>query len=185
MNKLPIYDAIFEADSEILNISLVDEPAVELDYLKFNKDGLWSFSKDDKMILTGCAMLADTPLYRYSKSKGEYYVRFGKETLKNLVGRYLNSQRDNFNLQHSEVKISDAILLESYFIDKERGLCPKEFLNVTDGSWFVTIQITDRDVWNRLKADKKLNGFSIEVIADLEVCKDETVDSFLKNVIGC
>lgn len=151
-------------------ISLVDRPAIETDFLKF-KDQKMVFAKDEsKHILTGPALIADMPIYRRNFVTGEeYYVVFTKETIAKLVERYSkNNMLNSVNLQHdSDSFTTGATLVESYFIDKSRGIAPKEF-DIADGSWICSFKITDDALWEQIVTTDEFNGFSVEVIANLE-----------------
>lgn len=151
-------------------ISFVDRPAIETDFLKF-KDQKMVFAKDEsKHILTGPALIADMPIYRRNFATGEeYYVVFTKETIAKLVERYSkNNMLNSVNLQHdSESYTTGATLIESYFVDKSRGIAPKEF-DIADGSWICSFKITDDALWEQIVTTDEFNGFSVEVIANLE-----------------
>ena len=151
-------------------VSLVDRPAIETDFLKF-KDQKMVFAKDEsKHILTGPALIADMPIYRRNFVTGEeYYVVFTKETIAKLVERYSkNNMLNSVNLQHdSDSFTTGATLVESYFVDKSRGIAPKEF-DIADGSWICSFKITDEALWDQIVNTDEFNGFSVEVIANLE-----------------
>ena len=151
-------------------VSLVDKPAIETDFLKF-KDQKMVFAKDEsKHILTGPALIADMPIYRRNFVTGEeYYVVFTKDTIAKLVERYSkNNMLNSVNLQHdSDSFVTSAILVESYFVDKARGIAPKEF-DIADGSWICSFKITDDALWEQIVTTDEFNGFSVEVVANLE-----------------
>ena len=183
--KLPIYDIIIDTESEDLNmscISLVTEPAVEKDFECFSKDNKpmqFSITNPEKHCITGVAIRADVPIYRYSPDKGEYYVRFSKETIEQIVYKYSKQNLWNsVSLEHSGQNIDSAVMVEFYL--KSETKCPKGFLDVEDGSLMVTYKITDEDLWNKVKNSDEINGFSIEIMADLqptnEFVEEETTD---------
>ena len=68
-------------------VSLVDYPAVEKDFLLFDKQKLLFKADDDKQIISGIALLADTPIYRRNEH-GEFYVVFEKDTIRKMVEKY-------------------------------------------------------------------------------------------------
>ena len=82
-------------------------------------------------------------------------------------------------------------MMETFIKDSERGISPKGFEDVSDGSLFVTFKIEDDGLWEECLNGTALNGFSIECFANLvpvdfkkqEEPKEETfedwVDSFL------
>ena len=111
---------------------------------------------------------------------------FTKETIKELVEKYNKENKTNLtSLQHNGQIISDCIMVESYFIDKERGICPKEFEHCPDGSWITSYKVTSDELWDEIKNSGELNGFSVEINCQLEPAKegqkiyDEPVDEFV------
>ena len=184
--KLPIYDIIIDTESEDLNmscISLVTDPAVEKDFECFSKNNKpmqFSITNPEKHCITGVAIRADVPIYRYSPDKGEYYVRFSKETIEQIVYKYSKQNLWNsVSLEHSGQNIDSAVMVEFYL--KSETKCPKGFSDVEDGSLMVTYKITDENLWDKVKNSDEINGFSIEIMADLQPT-DEFVESDLQSI---
>ena len=74
------------------------------------------------------------------------------------------------NLQHNDDTFVNTIhMVESVIIDKKRGLCPVEFSDVPDGSWYISYHVEDETLWNQIKNTEHLNGFSIELLSELEL----------------
>ena len=157
-------------------ISLVADPAVEVDFLKFGKDKPMSlnFADEEKHIITGIALLADTPIYRIAPDGTEYYVRFTKDCIRSLVEKYFKFGLTNsVNIEHKNNQFVDGVtMLESYIIDKERGICPNEFASTPDGSWVVSYKVNNLDVWDKIKTGEVM-GFSIQGIFHLVEAKLE------------
>lgn len=171
--KLPIYDIIIDTDTDELNmscISLVTDPAVEKDFECFSKNNKpmqFSITNPDKHCITGVAIRADVPIYRYSPDKGEYYVRFSKETIEQIVYKYSKQNLWNsVSLEHSGQNIDSAVMVEFYL--KSENKCPKGFEEIENGSLMVTYKITDENLWDKVKNSDEINGFSIEIMADLK-----------------
>ena len=172
--KLPIYNIVVNPDDEdtyMSVISLVDMPAIERNFECFNekKPLCFQIQNEEKKEIFGPAVLADTPIYRYSPLMGEYYVNFTKETIKNIVLKYSRDQLWNsVSLQHSGENISGAVCTEFFIKDNEKGLNPTGYEDCPDGSLFVTFKITDDELWNVIKNSGELAGYSIELMSDLE-----------------
>ena len=168
-------------------ISLVEYPAVEVDFLAFAKEEpkTFDFADDEKHIITGVAILADTPIYRIAPDGTEYYVRFTKDCIRSLVEKYSKLGLNNaVNIEHRDSAFVDnLVMMESYIIDKERGICPNEFKDVPDGSWIISYKVNNLNVWDKIKSGE-VKGFSIqgaflleEVINDkFESLKDKDED---------
>lgn len=154
-------------------VSLVDFPAVEKDFLLFDKQEMLFTANEEKQIISGIALLADTPIYRRNQN-GEFYVVFEKETIRQLVEKYSKQGLFNsVNLMHqSDTFVNNVYLIESLIIDKQRGICPKEFTDCPDGSWYVSYYVDNKDLWNEIKNGEWFNGFSVEITANLELNKN-------------
>lgn len=174
---LPVYNISidFDTDEGLQLVSLVDDPAVVESFLTFNSEEpvkLVFTSDEEQHIISGVSLLADTPIYRNDGGEG-YYVVFTKETIKQLVEKYNKENKTNLtSLQHNGEIISDCVMVESYFIDKERGICPKEFSHCPDGSWITSYKVTNDELWNKIKTSGQLNGFSVEISCQLEPAKE-------------
>ena len=146
-------------------ISLVENPAVEVDFLAFAKEesAVLQFADEERHIITGIALLADTPIYRIAPDGTEYYVRFTKDCIRQLVEKYFKFGLTNsVNIEHKDNQFVDGVtMLESYIIDKERGICPSEFASAPDGSWVVSYKVNNLDVWNKIKSGE-VKGFSVQ-----------------------
>ena len=146
-------------------ISLVENPAVEVDFLAFAKDesAVLQFADEERHIITGIALLADTPIYRIAPDGTEYYVRFTKDCIRQLVEKYFKFGLTNsVNIEHKDNQFVDGVtMLESYIIDKERGICPSEFASAPDGSWVVSYKVSNLDVWSKIKSGE-VKGFSVQ-----------------------
>ena len=201
MDKKIFYIDINEDDNTGLDaISLVSTPAVEIDFLCFEKEDSVEISfsaNEDKHIISGIALRADFPIYRRNGDY-EYYVVFTKEIIRKIVNKYAkNGLFNSVNLQHNDHNFTNkAIMIESYIIDKERGICPIEFSDIEDGSWYVSFHIEDEMLWNEIKNGKELNAFSVQglfnLIEDsltnseekLSQQKEQTFDEWLEELIN-
>ena len=167
MTKLPIYEALISSEDDgIITVSLVDEPAVESDFVCFAKDaGKQSFALSDasEHLITGCLMKAETPIYR-NENGYEYYIVFSKETIKTMAQKMLaDSTFKNIDTQHNgELLPQGALtLIELYIKDSNKGIDPN-FVDVPDGSLMITFKVNDESIWQECANGDFLNGFSLE-----------------------
>ena len=66
-NGLPLYGAdVVSDESGMAVISLVDDPAIQIPFMTFKGQSEFKFniSDEDKRLVYGPVMLADTPIYR-------------------------------------------------------------------------------------------------------------------------
>ena len=194
MRKI-FYIVVNDEDSTGMNaISLVESPAVEHDFLCFSKEKqpVKMQFDDAKHIITGVVCLADTPIYRYSESLGEYWVVFTKDEIEKMVTKYSKMNLYNsVNLQHDDEQFVDGIyMVESYLTNKERGINPVEFSDVPDGSWVASYKVENDDLWNDIINGDKLNGFSLQGMFELDekfmkqTPDEETFDEWLEKQIN-
>lgn len=170
-NGLPVYKAkIKDKDDGILAISLVDYPAVEKDFVCFNKDSKiqnFSIDNEEEHIITGVIMLANTPIYRVGISGYEYYLEFDKETIKQMAAKMLNDGTfKNNDIQHNYQFINGLELVELYIKDSSKGINPN-FVDVPDGSLMASYHVTDDALWDEVKNGDFLNGFSLSGAFDI------------------
>lgn len=171
MNKVYYINIDESEELGMFSVSLVDFPAVETQFLCFNeeKPKQLFFAKPEEHIITGVALRADLPIYRVNPKTGEdYYVVFTKETIKKMIARYSKQgMMNNVDLQHSGELVSGVYMVESFIINDERGIRPKEFSDIEDGSWIVSYYVEDEALWDKIKNRNDLNGFSISCMANL------------------
>lgn len=172
--NLPLYNLVIDDDESlgVDKISLVTYPAVEENFLLFDEtkraDYSFSIQNEDKRIVSGIAMVADRPIYRETPDKKGYYVIFSKDTIEKIAHRFAkNNYAFNISTQH-KTDVTDCYVVESFIINKERGICPKEFADVEDGSWYTSVKIDNNELWNEIKNGEGLNGFSVEIRAIAE-----------------
>ena len=153
-------------DAEVQFVSLVDRPAIQKNWNAFKNEQKFQIISEDKRIISGCAMLADTPIFRSDATFGDYYVAFSKDTITKIVQKYFKKgYQNNVNLMHDPNQIETGVtMFESFISDKSRGIEPmKGFEDAPDGSWFVSMLVENDAVWQKVK-EGMVNGFSIEGI---------------------
>ena len=77
-------------------ISVVEDPAIEEDFIKLKSDKLYKF---DQQILIGPALVPDKPIYR-NDEHGEYYISFDASSIKQIAADYLKHLQ--INIDHKE-----------------------------------------------------------------------------------
>lgn len=167
MTKLPVYEALISSEDDgIVTISLVDEPAVESDFVCFAKDTgkqLFALKDSAEHLITGCLMKADTPIYRNDNGY-EFYIVFSKKTIQTMAQKMLaDSTFKNIDTQHNgELLPQGALtLMEVYIKDSNKGIDPN-FVDIPDGSLMTTFRINDESIWQECVDGDYLNGFSLE-----------------------
>lgn len=177
-------------DAEVQFVALVDRPAIQKNWNAFKNEQKFQVISDDKRIISGCAMLADTPIFRSDVNFGDYYVAFSKDTIVKIVQKYFKKgYQNNVNLMHDPTQIETGVtMFESFISDKTRGILPmKGFEDAPDGSWFVSMLVENNEVWQQVK-EGKINGFSIEGIFNYtpklsnDIIKMQKIKDILSNI---
>jgi len=175
-------------DAEVQFVALVDRPAIQKNWNAFKNEQKFQIISEDKHIISGCAMLADTPIFRSDANFGDYYVAFSKDTIVKIVQKYFKKgYQNNVNLMHDPNQIEGGVtMFESFISDKSRGIAPmKGFEDAPDGSWFVSMLVENESVWEQVKQGM-INGFSIEGIFNYtpKLSQDEVKMQKIKDILS-
>ena len=178
----PIYEIVIDETGELGMgyMSIVDKPAIESNFLMFSEHLKYAVN-DERRVITGPAIIADKPIYREINGQPCYTV-FTVPVIEKIVKKWAANQNYSLvNTQHSD-PVNGIHLFESYIIDRERGLNPpKEFSDISNGSWFVSYYVTNDELWQEIK-DGQFKGFSIEINADLQKTDYSELHEFIREV---
>src|SRR6478735_537999 len=158
-------------------ISLVDDPAIESNFLLFNKEEepiIFSENEEQK-IINGPALIPDKKILR--KYKNEFFdVVLNKQTIKDTAVKFFKeNNQTNTTLQHKEkIDNNDTVFFESWIIenfekDKANYL---GFKDLPNGTWMVSLKIQNDELWEKIK-NGNFNGFSIEAFFSNEEIKED------------
>lgn len=177
LNGLPVYKMTIDEDDNFTGvefISLVDQPAIEVNWVAF-KETIKRYSFDaDKQIVTGPAMIPDLPIYRFDKSIGEYYVSFDQSEIEKIARKFNKEQRTlGINYQHQDdSQVKSATIIEQWFISDKKNDKSNAFgFDLPVGTWMVSVHISDSKFWNNEVKSGNVKGYSIEGFLNLEMSK--------------
>jgi len=170
-NKLPLYRVKINPEDEtgVYAVSLVDEPAIEVDWIKLSKIVEIEFSANkDKQLLYGPLLIPDKLIYRRDETGYEYNIMFDKDTIDMIADKFnKNKLGDIFNFQHSDKQVS-AYLKENWLIENP-DKSTKYGFDLPDGTWFGAVKVADEDFWMSEVKTEKVKGFSVEIKAGVEL----------------
>ena len=172
--ELKTYRVIVNQDDDLTGvyaISLVDSPAIEVDWIKLGKVEEFLFSANkDKQLLYGPLLIPNKLILRKAADGELFNIMFDVETIQIISEKYNESKiNDIFNFQHSDKKVN-AVLIENWLTGKNDKSHDYGF-DLPEGTWFSCVKVKDENFWmNEVKTDK-VKGFSIEVKADVELIK--------------
>lgn len=155
----------------VKTISLVDEPALESDFVAFSKNKPQYVElkiEGYKQIVAGLALIPDKDIIRMSGGE-KYLAYFTKESIEKIRNKFHKEQMtSNVNVDHSQDDYINAYLIESFIVDSPERLADVTAKGIKDavlGSWFVAYKIEDEKVFNEV-LDGKLKGFSVEIFVN-------------------
>ena len=183
---LPVYKAQIDGeDTGMYTVSLVDFPAVESNFQYFDKDVkpmTFAVEDEEQRIVTGVVMRCDFPIYRRDENGYEYYIIYDKPTIEVMAEKWLaEGFANSVNLMHDADRYVDGVYLkEVYFKDADRGIAPKGFDDITDGSMFASYKVMNDEVWESIKSGE-FKGFSLE--GWFSVKRVETPEEMAENAL--
>jgi hypothetical protein len=190
--ELPIYELMISEDmnddAEVNFVALVDRPAVQRNWNAFKDKVNFQIISEDKQIISGLLMLADTPIFRSDATNGDYYVTFSKDTIFKIAQRFFKKgYQANVNLMHeASMQVEGVTMFESFISDTSRGIAPmKGFEDSPDGSWFGSFKVDNEAVWQMIK-DGKVMGFSVEGIFEYtrQKSKEQAMLDNIKDILS-
>ncbi len=158
--ELKIDDELLD---EVFAISLVSEPAIESNFVFFDKEKV-QFEKIDneKRIVAGPVLIPNKKILRIDGEGQPYEVFFSPETVEKLAQNYLKRRYNNQSTLEHEENVSGVSLVESWIkttkLDKSNGLG----LNLPMGTWVGLFKITNEEIWDDYVKTGSVKGFSIE-----------------------
>ena len=138
--------ALFTIDSGITAISVVENPAIEEDFIAL-KNQQYSFAEQDKekRLLIGAALVPNKPIFRKSgdKEEDEYYIFFSKETVRKASELFfIKGNQSKSTLEHS-VDLDKMTVVESWIVESEIDKSRQYGLNVPIGTWMVSMKVNN------------------------------------------
>ena len=166
--ELPIYQITLKDDEHgVDKISLVTEPAIEENWLAFDKaETNFNFANEEEQKLIGALLVPDKKIYRNDAELGEFYVVFTSETIEEIALRYnKNGYATQFNTEHT-TDVKDVVLTENWIVKDSNFDKSKAYgLEYPVGSWVGLAKVEDEKLWSEIKAN--LKGFSVELLSSL------------------
>lgn len=166
--NLPIYKIeVSEKDESGVDfISLVEYPAMEVEWVTFSKDKPMFFADVEQRKLIGAFIIPDKPIYRNDEGR-EYEVVFTKEVTAKIAEKFNKSQKNiNINLEHTTQTVQ-AFVSENWIVEDENDKSKKYGLNFPIGTWAGVVKVEDENFWNSEVKQGRVRGFSVEGLMKL------------------
>jgi hypothetical protein len=174
---------IQDNEDEIFAISLVENPAIESDFMYFGKETqMFAAVDNEKHMLIGAILIPDKKIIRVEADGTPYEVFFTKETVAKLAQNYLAKKyTDQATLEHDS-KIKGVTLVESWVKDGQFDKSNNYGLNLPKGTWVGMFKITDDKIWNDYIKNGKVKGFSIEGLFSHKLIKQSIEEIVEKEI---
>jgi hypothetical protein len=161
---MKLIELVLDEDEQVFGvdaISLVDEPAIERDFVALQKQVKFK-QAGDRQVLIGPALIPDKFIYRRDEDRGEYSVYFSKATVRRASELYLRRNLANSFTKDHEVKVQGIHLTESWVVESEQDKSRQYGFDVPIGTWMVAVKVEDTTLWAEAVKTGDVRGFSIE-----------------------
>ena len=196
---MKVYEVILDEanpQSGINAISLVNSPALDIDFIALSKEKPThiKLADEDRQVLMGAALIPNKPIYR-KVGEEEFYILFSKETIRRASELYFIRNRQQSTTLEHEGAIDGLTTVESWIVEDITMDKSKIFgFDVPLGTWMVSMKVDNNDVWTNLVKTGEVKGFSIEgfFMPELreKLSKTEPIDEYktklneVKKLIG-
>lgn len=177
VEKNHIYELVINEDIDgVYAVSLVDEPAIEKDFVYFSKvkqidnKEIIEFQSinEEKREVVGVLLIPNQQIFRRDKNGIDYYVYMSEETVYETQKKFFRDKnQSNTTIQHNLMAEGNYIF-ESYITETEKDTKAIKYgyTDLPKGSWIVKMKIDNDETWDLIK-NKEIKGFSIEGLYDL------------------
>jgi hypothetical protein len=174
-----IYELLIQDDGdEVFAISLVESPAIESNFVFFDKEEImFAATNNEQRMLIGPILIPEKKILRIDGEGNPYHVFFSKETVQKLAQNYLMKKyNSNSTLEH-ESKLKGVHLVESWVKSGKLDKSNNFGINVPEGTWMGMFKINDETIWEDYIKTGKLKGLSVEALMEHRLIKASIVET--------
>lgn len=188
--RLPIYRATIDNsdDTGMFVVSLVDEPAVEVDFLAFDKQTEqleFAIQDEEQRKVLGVVMIPNKLIYRRDSNGFEYFIKYEPDTIHQMVEKFFRDVNpNNVDTDHNFELVEGVVLSQAFFKNTEKGINPAGFEDLPDDTLFFEYHILNDEIWNGIK-EGAWKGFSLAGyfnVEPVEMKKEEPKPSVLDDI---
>ncbi len=188
--RLPIYRATIDNsdDTGMFVVSLVDEPAVEVDFLAFDKQTEqleFAIQDEEQRKVLGVVMIPNKLIYRRDSNGFEYFIKYEPDTIHQMVEKFFRDVNpNNVDTNHNFELVEGVVLSQAFFKNTEKGINPAGFEDLPDDTLFFEYHILNDEIWNGIK-EGTWKGFSLAGyfnVEPVEMKKEEPKPSVLDDI---
>lgn len=165
-------------------ISVVEQPAIGVDFVALSEQHNVKFKEDFRGLLYGALLIPDQLIYRRNdETNEEYYVKYSKETIRAIAYNYLKqANQNNATVEHAKV-VDGVSLVETWIIEGENDKSKNFGFSLPEGTWFGCMKVENEEVKQQIQ-NKEVLGFSIEgnFIAEKEMYMSNQEPTLLEEI---
>lgn len=165
-------------------ISVVEQPAIGVDFIALSEQHNVKFKEDFRGLLYGALLIPDQLIYRRNEDTNEeYYVKYSKETIRAIAYNYLKqANQNNATVEHAKV-VDGVSLVETWIIEGEHDKSKNFGFSLPEGTWFGCMKVENEEVKQQIQ-NKEVLGFSIEgnFIAEKEMYMSNQEPTLLEEI---
>ena len=163
--------------------SFVEEPAIERDFVFFNKQKVEFQSIDDeKRLVAGPLLIPNKKIVRMDEGMGLYNVFFKPDTIEKIARKFMKNKYNGEVTVDHDKKVNDVYLTESWIIEQSSKDKSNLFgFTLPKGTWFGVYKVDNDKVWQEVKQGK-YKGFSIEGIFEHQKSTERFSQLFTKDI---
>ena len=187
MQKEQLYELTIDDENVdgVFAISLVEEPAIEMNWVYFGKEVKFATVDKDKRMLMGPILVPDKKILRLDGEGKPYYVFFQPSTIKRLSEMYLEKKyTDSATLEHDST-IDGVHLVESWITEsRTKDKSAMYGLSVPVGTWMGTFKVDNEEIWQDFVKTGSVKGFSIEGMFSHKLVEASKVDDLMEKELS-
>ena len=169
-------------------ISIVDEPAIEADFVALKKEKVeLKVLDEEKRILLGPLLIPNKKILRYNEEEDKYYeIFFSESTVRRAMELYLKQKKHDKTTVHHKLPLEGLYLSESWIVeDSKIDKSALYDMEMPVGTWMGAVKVENDKVWNEYVKTGNVKGFSIEGYFKNkeELSKQKDIISELKNLL--
>tara|TARA_R100000951_G_scaffold29986_1_gene25889 strand:+ start:2790 stop:3797 length:1008 start_codon:yes stop_codon:yes gene_type:complete len=164
---MKIVELLIDEEQELSGIeaiSIVDEPAIEENFIALSKQHEIKLAEVDKekKILMGAALVPNKNIYRRN-GEDEYYIFFSEDTVRKASELFLMRGNQNKSTLEHQAELYGLSVVESWIIEDDvHDKSRKYNMDLPVGTWMVSMKVNNDEVWNNYVKTGLVKGFSIE-----------------------
>lgn len=168
------YRAKFNPNKKgVYSVSLVTDPAMDGDFIQFEKDNKIQFVKVDesKRRVMGLILEPNKEVLRFDKETNTpYSVFFEKQDIEDVAYNFQKQgNQNNSTLQHDGTAIEGVSFVETWIVENPKVDKSTNFgFEYPKGSWMGVMQLDNEEVWNEYVKTGIVKGFSIDAFMQFE-----------------